>query len=303
MSLYLGIDIGGTKCALLLGDENGRVLHREEWPSHAARGPAAMLADFTSRAQNLSGFIAAGVSIGGPLDTVRGIVFSPPHLPGWDCFPLKEFLQNALGVPVFVEHDAAACALAEYTWGGWGAGARNLIYLTCGTGFGAGIVLDGRIHRGAGGHSLEAGHARFAPDGPRAFGKTGSLEAWCSGTALRLLSEWKHGRSLDARILAALASQGDERAREIISLNARAVGQVCANFADLLFPDMIVLGSLARHLGDDWLHQVRAQFAAETHPAALERCRLAPAALGDRLQDLSALVTAHQAHGSHIGSA
>ncbi len=293
MPLYLGFDVGGTKCALLLGNECGEILHREEWPSRTERGPQAMIADFTSRAQNHRGFDAAGVSIGGPLDTLTGIVLSPPHLPGWDRIPLKALLEQALGVPFFVEHDAAACALAEYTWGGW-TGARNLVYLTCGTGFGAGLVLNGRIHRGAGGHSLETGHARFCDEGPKAFGKRGSIEAWCSGTALRLLSEWKHGRSLDGQALVALARGGDTRAREILDLNAHAVGQVCANFADTLFPDVIVLGSLARHLGDDWLRKVRTRFNAEAHPHAQERCHLAPSALGERLQDLSTIVAARQ---------
>lgn len=294
MPTYLGLDVGGTKCSLVLGDETGRISHREEWPSRTERGPEAMIADFTTRARALPGFSAAGVSIGGPLDTAQGIVLSPPHLPGWDRLPLKIILERELRVPVLVEHDAAACALAEYTWGNW-KNIESLAYLTCGTGFGLGLVLGGRVHRGAGGHSIEAGHARFAKEGPTAFGKQGSLEAWCSGTALRLLSEWKHGRSLDGRQLATLAREGDVQARDILTLNARAVGQFCANLADMLFPEVIALGSLARHLGDDWLQTVHAQFEAEAHPHARERCRLEPASLGDRLQDLSALVVARQA--------
>lgn len=293
MPRYLGLDVGGTKCALIVGNEQGAILHREEWFSHTERGPQSMIDDFIIRAKNHGDCAAAGVAIGGPLDTVNGIVLSPPHLPGWDRLPLKSRLEQTLGLPVFVEHDAAACALAEATWGGWTC-ARNLVYLTCGTGFGAGLVLNGKIHRGAGGHSLETGHARFSNVGPEAFGKQGSLEAWCSGTALRLLSEWKHGRSLDGPALSALARKGDAHAREILTLNARAVGQVCANFADMLFPDVIVLGSLARHLGDSWLREVRACFEAEAHPHARERCTLAPSSLGERLQDLSTLVTAHQ---------
>lgn len=291
--LFLGFDVGGTKCAALLGNAAGEVLERKEWPSRVERGPEAMIADFLAYAKNAPAVSAVGVSIGGPLDALNGIVLSPPHLPGWDKLPLKSRLEQALGIPVFVEHDAAACALAEYTWGGW-QGCHSLIYLTCGTGFGAGIIIDGRIYRGAGGHSIEIGHARFAPDGPEAFGKVGSNEAYCSGTGLGLLAQWKLGQALSPREVVELAAQGDPGAQEVIRMHAEATGQVCANLADTLFPDVILLGSLARHIGASWLDLVRARFDTEVHPHARRLCTLQPAGLSDRLQDLSALVVAMQ---------
>ncbi|MCF7854295.1 MAG: ROK family protein [Candidatus Pacebacteria bacterium] len=289
--LYLGMDVGGTKCAAVLGTARGEIVDRREWPSRVERGPQAMIDDFLEYARSAPSVTAAGVSIGGPLNAVQGIVLSPPHLPGWRDLPLKQQLEDELNVPVFIEHDAAACALAEYTWGDW-KGVHALIYLTCGTGFGAGIVIDGRVYRGSGGHSIEIGHARFAEEGPWAFGKTGSLEAYCSGTALRLLSEWKLGRTLTPHEVSALARAGDPGAREVLRIHAEATGQVCANLADTLFPDVILLGSLSRHLDGDWLEQVKRRYDNEIHPDARALCKLQPNTLGERLQDLSAVAVA-----------
>ena len=293
--LYLGLDVGGTKCAAVIGTSKGEVIARREWPSLATRGPEPMLADIITAARELlSEFevCAAGVSIGGPLDAARGIVLSPPHLPGWDAFPLRDRLAEALQLPVSVEHDAAACALAEYRWGKF-AGTPRLLYLTCGTGFGAGIILDGRAYRGAGGHSVELGHGRFAEDGPELFGKRGSIEGYCSGAGIPLLAaaqypaRWGTNPPTTAE-LAALAREGDKEAGAVLACNARSVGQVAANLADLLFPEVILLGSLARHFGEPWVETVRARFLEEAHPHA-RNCRFEPASLADRLQDLSAL--------------
>lgn len=298
--LFLGLDIGGTKCAALIGDCNGAVFERIEWSSDAGRGPEPMIADLIAHAQNLlgrhPGVVSVGVPVGGPMDALHGIVFSTPNLPGWNSVPLKAILEEKLKLPVFVEHDAAACALAEYFWGRFG-NCHTLVYLTCGTGFGAGIIIDGQIYRGANGHSIEIGHARFAETGPVAFGKMGSNEAYCSGTGIGLLAAWKYParwKNPTAKEIAAHAAKGDSDAIEILDLNARAVGQVCANLADLLFPDVILLGSLALHLGQTWVRRVLQQFKAEAHPSAHALCRMEPATLGPKLQDLSALVVAAQ---------
>jgi glucokinase len=235
--------------------------------------------------------VAAGAVVGGPMDAERGIVLSPPNLPGWDGIPLKSILEDRLGIPARIEHDAAACCLAEFTWGA-GRGASRLIYLTCGTGFGAGIVLDGKIYRGAGGRSVEIGHARFREDGPEAFGKRGSVEAFCAGASLGKIASWRFPDRWpsppSAEELAKLNGAGDREAAAVLEINADAVGEVCANLGDLLRPDAILLGSLAVHLGAWWIDRVRKRFAAE----ALEDCRIEPAGLGPRLQDCSALVAA-----------
>jgi glucokinase len=296
----LGLDIGGTKCAALVGTGRGQVLERREWPSNAPRGPQGMIADLLGHARELirahPGVQAVGVPIGGPLDAARGIIQSPPNLPGWDNIPLKEILERELSLPVRIEHDAAACALAERLWGA-ARGLDHIAYLTCGTGFGVGLILGGRVHYGAQGHNCEIGHARYREAGPVAFGKRGSLEAYCAGSSLTRLAAWKFPQRWadlppTSPQIGALAQQGDLDAREIVAINATAVGHTCAFLADLFFPQMIVLGSLASYLGEPWLAKVHESFEAEALADAVKSCQILPAGLGRRLQDCSALAAA-----------
>ncbi|HSV15901.1 MAG TPA: ROK family protein [Tepidisphaeraceae bacterium] len=297
--LYLGLDIGGTKCAAVAGTAAGEIVDRAEWPSLALRGPAAMLDELFVHARQLmqkhTGMVSIGASIGGPLDAANGIVHSPPNLPGWDAVPLKALIEQQLGKPARVEHDAAACALAEYRWGA-GRGASRLIYLTCGTGFGAGFIIDGAIYRGAGGRSIEIGHAQYRDDGPSAFGKRGSNEAFCAAEALGRLAAWQFPARWPtapaSKTIADLAAAGDADALSVVQLNARAVGDVCATLGDLLRPDVILLGSLARYLGSNWVDAVRQRFRQEVLSDTAAMCRLEPAGLGTKLQDCSALAVA-----------
>jgi glucokinase len=302
-NLYLGLDIGGTKCAAVVGRNDGQIVHRIQWPSLSSRSPTPMIDDLCSHAAQLittyPNIVAVGASIGGPLDADRGVILSPPNLPGWDQIPLRDILHQRLRLPARIEHDAAACCLAEYLWGR-GIGKTRLIYLTCGTGFGAGIVIDGQIYRGAAGKSLEIGHARFREDGPEAFGKIGSVEAFCAGASLGKLAAWKFPARWktppSSEELADLWRTGDRDATEIIRINAQAVGEVCANLGDLLRPDMILLGSLASHLGVEWVEMVRGRFRSEALPDT--DCPIESAGLGPRLQDCSALVVAVSANPS-----
>lgn len=298
MSLYLGLDVGGTKCAAVIGDERGTIHHRAAWPSRADRGPEAMIADLVENGATLMerfAIRAAGVAIGGPLDSANGVIHSPPNLPGWENVPLKHMLHEALGVPIAVEHDGAACALAEYRWGR--ERGERMAYLTCGTGLGVGLVFDGQIYRGAAGNAPDFGHITYRQDGPLAYGKRGSFESFGAGSAIARLASWRFPArwpegSIDSPTVATLAAAGDADAREILSLNADAVGDACALLADLLYTDVIVLGSLATYLGESWLMRVREQFERATYPRAAANCRITPATLGEKLQDCSSYVAA-----------
>lgn len=296
----LGLDIGGTKSAAILGREDGTVLAREEFSSHAERGPDALIADLCAAADRLGGEPAAiGVSIGGPLNALRGIIHQPPNLPGWRNIPLRDQLATHFELPVRVDHDAAACALAEARWGA-GQGVARLGYLTCGTGFGIGLVIDGEPTYGGNGRSIEIGHIRYRPDGPTAFGKQGSFEAWCAGASLPRLAAWLvperwRDQPPDGPELTRLWQSGDADAARVIQRQAQAVGDACAMLGDLLIPDRLLLGSMARYLGEPWLAWVRKRFVAEVLPAVAAHCQITAASLGDRLQDLSALAVASRA--------
>jgi len=295
----LGFDIGGTKCTVLVGTAEGLVLARREWDSQAERGPRFMIDNLLTEArallQQCPKIGRAGVSIGGPVDADLGVVHSPPNLPGWDQIPIKAELETSLELPVNVEHDAAACALAEYEWG-LNCQPRRLIYLTCATGFGAGMVFDGQPYYGVFGRSPEIGHVLLAEDGPEAFGLKGSAEAFCSARSLSRLATWRFPERWQnppsPTDIQRLAESGDPEARSIIDLNARMTGRCCALLGDLLHPDHIALGSLARYLGPAWLADVRRAFERLALPTVAEHCSIAATVLAVRLQDLSALAAA-----------
>jgi glucokinase len=207
-------------------------------------------------------------------------------------FPLAARLREVLGRPVHVHHDAAACALAEYRWGA-DRGAHGIAYLTCGTGFGAGIAIGGRAHYGSRGYSPELGHIRYRDDGPDVFGKPGSFESFGAASALPKLARLRDP-SYDAATgaeVAQRAARGDAPAREVIAENAAAVGAACALLADLLVLDVIVLGSLAAYLGEPWIARVRETFVREALPHHAAACTVRAASLPD-LQDLSGLAAA-----------
>lgn len=292
----LGWNVGGTTSTAVVAEWNGEIVAREEWPSRAQRGPEAMLSDFLHQADRLQrGFpsvVAVGVSVGGPLDAREGVILSPPHLPGWDRIPLRDRLEEKFALPVVVEHDAAACLLAEVLWGA-ARGCTHAAYLTCGTGFGAGLLVDGRIVYGPAGQSPELGHVRLAPDGPVMYGKAGCAESFCSGEGVAKLAQWMFPARFPVptatKTLNELAAAGDVAAQAVLEESARRVGQACAILADLFAPQVIVLGSLARYFGPVWVRQAEEAMRAESLPINSDHTRVLPPGLGEQLQDLSAV--------------
>lgn len=294
----LGWDVGGTKSAAVVGTAGGDVLDRVQWPSHATRGPEAMITEFLVHARALmerhANVTAVGVSIGGPLNARSGTVLSPPHLPGWDHVPLAEILERELGIAPAVEHDAAACLEAEWLWGG-AQGSTHCAYLTCGTGLGAGIMIDGSILRGPDGQSPEVGHIRLAPDGPEMFGKRGCSESFGSGEGIAKLAPFMFPDEFDGpvetRRLFEMHQQGHRHATAVLRESALRTGQLCAILTDFYAPQVILLGSLARYLGPWWVQTVREGFAAEALPINSRHTLIDAACLGERLQDLSAIAS------------
>ena len=298
---YLGLDIGGTKSTAIIGDSTGKLSERIEWPSNAKSGQEQMQAGIIENAKKMiskyPGISSVGVSIGGPLDAKNGIIQSPPNLPGWDNIPLKKILERKFSLPVHVDHDAGACALAEYYWGA-AKDMHSVVYLTCGTGFGIGIVIDGNIYYGAHGHNCEIGHARYAEAGPTAFGKAGSFESYCAGSSLGRIAAWKFPSAWTeaptSEEIGRLAKAGNHEALQVVEINAQAVGRACSLIADMLYPDIIILGSLAGHLGKKWIDKVKSVFYDEVLPDARKVCKITPSALGKQLQDYSAIAVAHR---------
>ncbi len=192
-----------------------------------------------------------------------------------------------------VHHDAAACALAEWRWGP-DAGASGIAYLTCGTGFGVGLVLDGRVRYGSSGHSPEIGHVRYREDGPDIFAKPGCFEGFGSANALLLLARERDadglGRTSPAEILERARSRAT-RSRSKSSAKMPALSARPARFWQILLVlDVVALGSLAQYGGEAWIGWVRETFEREALPANVATCRLRAAM--PFVQDLSALAAA-----------
>jgi len=310
--LILGLDIGGTKTGVVLGDRGGRVLERAEFATRTERGFKATFAELCERIADVrtrgeqAGRIAGAisVSIGGPLEIERGVIHSPPNLPGWDDIPLKQMLAERFGLPVYVEHDGNAGALAEWYFGA-ARGARNVIFLTMGTGCGAGLILNGELYRGTCDLAGEVGHIRLAETGPVAYGKAGAWEAFCGGAGIarlavqRFPTRWKDG-DVTAKSLAQLARAGDDNARVVLQEVGRHLGRGLAMLVDLLNPEVIVIGGLAVRLGDLVLGPAREELQREALPAAVAACRVVPAGLGETLGDVAAVCAAIRALGGPL---
>lgn len=291
MALYLGMDIGGTKCAAVLGDERGRVLARDSFATAEAGGPQQVLQRLADAGRQLlagQALAAVGVSCGGPLDSAAGLVLSPPNLPGWDAVPVTEVLARQLGAPAFLQNDANACALAEWRFGA-AQGCRNAVFLTFGTGMGAGLILNGALYEGACGLAGEVGHLRLSRRGPVGYGVPGSFEGWCSGGGLARLATQKLGRPTSAKQLAEAAAAGDRQALALWRDCGRRLGQALALLVDILDPECVVIGSIYPRAQPLLEPSMRRALAADALPQSLAACRVLPAALGESIGDVAAL--------------
>lgn len=296
----LGFDIGGTKTAVVLGDVHGGIHWRDQFATMPERGFEPVYADLIGagrKALHAAGTspVAVSVSIGGPLDILRGIIKSPPNLPGWTNVPLKGMLEREFDLPVYVEHDGNAGALAEFYFGA-GKGFRNIIFITMGTGFGAGLILDGKVYRGTSDVAGEIGHLRVAEDGPLCYGKAGSLEGFGSGTGIgRLARMMFPGRwasePLVADVYAAFKS-GSPEARAVFDRAALYLGRGFALLADMLNPQRIILGGLGMRIGDALVEPARKVMEAEALPEAVRVCEIVSADLGESIGDVASLCAA-----------
>ena len=297
----IGLDIGGTKTAVVAGDTRGNVLHREQFPSEPGRGFEDMFARITGAMGRVAGEMqsqprAVSVSVGGPLDVLKGIVLSPPNLPGWTRVPLKDLLAARFRAPVYVEHDGNAGALAEWYFGA-GKGCRSLVFMTMGTGVGAGFILDGRLYRGASDTAGEIGHVRVAEDGPDCYGKSGSLEGYGSGTGIARMARAMFP-SLAPEETSPVAlheawKKGSPQARDVFAAAARGLGRGLAIIADTLNPERIILGGLGMRLWEALVAPALRVYEAEAIPEARAACRIVPAQLGERIGDLASLCAAY----------
>lgn len=299
--MNIGLDIGGTKCAVSTGEavEGGiKILSRDEFPT-AGLSWRQVLDEFAHRIENLrsppiplpSSLSSIGISCGGPLDSKRGIVMSPPNLPGWDNVPVVDFFRERFGVPVALQNDANACALAEYLYGS-GRGVKNLVFMTFGTGLGAGIIIDGKLYSGANDNAGEIGHIRLAPSGPLGYNKEGSAEGFCSGAGIARLAKLRKGLDLTTKEIFARVRAGDADCTEVFRESAEKLATILAFTIDILNPEVIALGGVFMRNADLFMPVVEPILEREALAPALKACRIVPAELGENIGDYAALAVA-----------
>ena len=305
----LGFDIGGTKCAVITAEwdgENISVLKKSSCPTDLNLPPEQMIEKLIERADGLLDRVpdSVGISCGGPLDSERGVILGPPNLVGWDEVYIVKQLSEHYGVPVKLQNDANACAVAEWRFGA-ARGCRNAIFLTFGTGLGAGLILNGKLYEGTNGNAGEAGHIRLADRGPVGYGKEGSFEGFCSGGGIARLGEQlalrcegdipmylKDGATITARSVADAARAGDPTAKEVFRISAERLGQGLSILIDLFNPEVIVIGSIFARCTDLLYDGAMEVIERETLAASRKVFRLLPAALGESIGDYGAIATA-----------
>lgn len=308
----LGLDVGGTKLAAGVVRGNGAVLSRIEEPSRVEEGPRAMVArhvEMGRRAVEASGvgwasIAAVGIACGGPLDPLAGVIQSPLSLPGWDDLPLTAMVAEALDLPAVVDNDATAGALAEWWFGaGRSRGVRSLVYLTISTGVGGGLILDGRVYRGAAANAGELGHLTLDYRGRQCpCGRRGCVEAYCSGTniAARAREALAGGEASDLRVadrltaedVAKAALAGDRLAKRIWDETCAMLGSAVANILDAFNPELVVLGGGVTRAGAQLLDPVREVGLRLAMPPARAAADIVLAELGDDLGIVSAAAVA-----------
>ncbi len=316
----LGIDIGGTKCAVILGkgeltgNISGFILDKIKFPTEVNRGWKAVISEILEKADKLlsrndiknTDLIGVGISCGGPLDSKKGTINCPPNLPDWDNVPIVKIVSEHFGIRCVLHNDANACAVAEWRFGA-GKGYNNLVFLTFGTGMGAGLILDGKLYCGTNDCAGEVGHIRLAEDGPVGYGKKGSFEGFCSGggiknlaqlTARKYLAENKESvlfkseediEKLDAKMVADAMYQGDEFAKEVYTKCAEYLGRGLSVIIDILNPEAVVIGSIYERNEAFFLPRIEEIVKKEALSYNADVCTILPAKLGDSIGDFAAL--------------
>ena len=310
----IGFDIGGTKCAAVSALWDGSeltLLEKVRLDTDSSIPPCEMIERLMLAADGiLDGKPdAIGISSGGPLDSDKGVIMSPPKLPGWDNVEIVRILEGHYGVRAKLLNDANACAVAEWKFGA-GKGTKNMVFLTFGTGLGAGLILDGKLYIGTNGNAGEVGHVRLSEDGPIGFGKVGSFEGFCSGGGIARLAwkmaleakklgtppsyyeEWMTPADVSARTVASAAASGDATALEVYRISGENLGKGLSIIIDILNPERIVIGSVFARSGELLKDAMYAVLKEEALSCALDVCEIVPAELGDRVGDYAAIAAA-----------
>lgn len=306
--LYIGVDLGGTniKAGVVdasLAGQAGGVLAKDSTETQADSGPRVVIqrvcqiVDAVRQKGSLSWEEIGGIGVGSPgtLDHKKGIIFYPPNLPGWHNVPLRDEVARSLPVGVIVENDANAAAWGEY-WAGAGREVHSMVMLTLGTGIGGGIILEGKLVRGAHDSAAELGHTIIVRDGVECgCGSRGCLEAYASATAVvrrfkeavsagratSLCEDVKEEKEITSKMIYEAAVAGDELAREVMEETGRYLGTGIVSIMNTVNPERVVLSGGMIHAGDMIMRPLKETVKELAFPIPAEKTEIVFAALGE----------------------
>lgn len=310
----LGLDIGGTKCAAVTAEVSGdkiEITAKAVIKTDTSVSAEVMLERLLTEADGIltKNPDSVGISCGGPLDSNTGVIIAPPNLPNFRNFPITDIVSERYGVPVKLQNDANACALAEWRFGA-GRGTKNMVFLTFGTGLGAGLILNGALYEGTNGNAGEVGHIRLAPNGPVGFGKAGSFEGFCSGGGIAQLGKIMTDEALEngitpsyyldgmdkneitAKLIAEHADAGDPTAVSVYRKCGDYLGRGLSVIIDILNPERIVIGSIFARSSELLIPSMKESIGREALGVSADCCEIVPAELGESIGDVAAIAVA-----------
>ena len=310
----LGFDIGGTKSAVITAswdNENIEILKKVKIPTDLTIPPEEMIDKLIIKAEEIleKKPDAIGISCGGPLDSEKGVILSPPNLIGWDNVRIVKQIKEHFNCTVNLQNDANACAVAEWKFGA-GKGKRNVVFMTFGTGLGAGLILDGKLYSGTNGNAGEVGHIRLEKSGPVGFGKEGSFEGFCSGRGIAqlgytmALSAFEKGEcplyfkegmkasEVTAASIADAAEKGDKTAIEVYKTSGKYLGKGLSIIIDFINPEVIIIGSVFSRSRNLLWNSAKEVIEREALECSASCCEVKTAGLGEQIGDYAAIATA-----------
>ena len=311
MSYRIGFDIGGTKCAVSLGEIRGGsicLLKRQETPTlDNPQKTLSTLAPFVKEWVKEYGVTKAGISCGGPLSSEKGLIVSTPNLAkGWHGFYIVDYVKKEFGLSAKLQNDANACAVAEWKFGA-GQGTKNMVFFTFGTGLGAGLILDGKLYAGTNDNAGEAGHIHLAKKGPVGFGGAGSFEGFCSGGGITRLAKIMAARckkipkciedmggmdEITTKKLAQAAFEGDNFAKLVFAKSGEMLGKGLSIIVDILNPEKIVIGGVYMRSSALLIPSMKKVLEKDALSESLQVCEIVPAKLSENIGDIAALALA-----------
>ena len=318
---FVGISIGATGLSVAVTDGRLSVLGMRSIESDVRQGPEPVLGLALTEVRTfldslgVTALAGAGVGVPGPVDFSRGLPMSPPIMPGWDGYPVRDTLARELGCPVVLDNDVNVMALGEQH-AGVARQAQDFLFVKIGTGIGCGIVANGRLYRGVDGCAGDIGHIRVEEFGPTcACGNTGCLEAFAGGAALArdATAAARAGRSpaLAARLaangvvtaadIAGAVAEGDAQAVQLIRDSGRRVGQVLAGLVSFFNPGLIVVGGRVTGLGHALLAEIRGVTYRRSLPLATGHLPIVLSELGDQAGVIGAARLVSEAVYTPIG--